>query len=128
MERVTGIGGIFFKSRDADGLKAWYREHLGIEPGTDGGGAFEWREIDAPERKGYTVWAPFPHDTQYFAPSDASFMINYWVRDLDRMLDQLRRAGVTVDERIEEQPYGRFAWAMDPEGNRIELWEPKDKP
>ncbi len=126
MERVTGIGGIFFKARDADGLKDWYREHLGIEPDANGGAIFEWLEPDAPERRGQTVWAPFRGDTQYFAPSEASFMINYRVRDLDLMLKQLRRAGVTVDDRIDEQPNGRFAWAMDPEGNRIELWEPKD--
>ena len=128
MERVTGIGGIFFKARDADRLKDWYRENLGVEPGADGGVIFEWREAESPEGKGYTVWAPFRDDTTYFAPSEAPFMINYRVKDLDRMLDQLRRAGVTVDDRIDEQPYGRFAWATDPEGNRIELWEPKDMP
>ncbi len=132
MERVTGIGGIFFKARDAAALKVWYREHLGMEPDADGGVAFQWRDGETPERPGFTVWAPFRNDTQYFAPSDAPFMINYRVRDLDRMLDQLRAAGVTVDDRIDEHPNGRFAWAMDPEGNRIELWEPKaesvDKP
>ena len=127
MERVTGIGGIFFKARDAEALKDWYRENLGVEPGADGGVIFEWREAEEPEGKGYTVWAPFRDDTTYFAPSEAPFMINYRVKDLDRMLDQLRRAGVTVDDRIDEQPYGSFAWAMDPEGNRIELWEPTQK-
>lgn len=132
MERVTGIGGIFFKARDADALKDWYREHLGMEPSADGaadgGVAFQWREADTPERQGFTVWAPFRDDTQYFAPSEAPFMINYRVRDLDRMLDQLRAAGVAVDERIDEHANGRFAWAMDPEGNRFELWEPKAAP
>ena len=128
MERVTGIGGIFFKARDADALKDWYREHLGMEPNADGGVAFQWREADTSAQNGYTVWAAFRDDTQYFAPSDAPFMINYRVSDLDRMLDQLRAAGVIVDDRIDEQPYGRFAWAMDPEGNRIELWEPKEAP
>ena len=132
MERVTGIGGIFFKARDAPALKDWYREHLGMEPEADGGVAFQWREGETPERRGFTVWAPFRSNTEYFAPSDASFMINYRVNDLDRMLDQLRAAGVTVDDRIDKHPNGRFAWAMDPEGNRFELWEPKagsgDKP
>ena len=128
MERVTGIGGIFFKAQDADALRDWYREHLGMEADADGGVAFQWREADTPERQGFTVWAPFRDDTQYFAPSEAPFMINYRVSNLDRMLVQLRAAGVTVDDRIDEHPNGRFAWAMDPEGNRIELWEPKEAP
>ena len=125
MKRVTGIGGIFFKAQDPEKLKAWYHEHLGLEPDSEVGGvAFKWREADQPETIGRTVWSPFPADTKYFAPSQASFMINYRVVDLDRLLDQLRREGVEVDDRIEDYEYGRFAWITDEEGNRIELWEP----
>jgi predicted enzyme related to lactoylglutathione lyase len=125
MERVTGIGGIFFKAKDAENLRTWYREHLGIESSGDGGAMFEWRESDNPESKGLTIWSAFPHDTEYFDPSTSSFMVNYRVVNLDRLLEQLRAAGVQVDDRIEEYEYGRFAWATDPEGNRFELWEPR---
>jgi predicted enzyme related to lactoylglutathione lyase len=119
MERVTGIGGIFFKAKDAAALREWYRTHLGIEIDPSYGGcAFAWRE------PGCTVWSPFSADTTYFAPSLAPFLINYRVRDLDAMLAQLRKAGVQVDEKIEDGPEGRFGWAMDPEGNRFELWQP----
>lgn len=124
MKRVTGIGGIFFKVQHPQKLKAWYREHLGIAPQEDGTVAFEWRELDSPERSGFTIWEPFPHDTHYFDPSAAPFMINYRVENLDRLLEQLRSEGVEVEEHIEEGVHGRFAWLMDPEGNRIELWEP----
>jgi catechol 2,3-dioxygenase-like lactoylglutathione lyase family enzyme len=124
MERVTGIGGIFFKANDPDQLQAWYQRHLGVEPGGEGVVKFEWREALQPEHKGHTVWAPFPKDTRYFDPSTAPFMINYRVSNLDRMLEQLRRAGAALEERIEESEYGRFGWVLDPEGNRIELWEP----
>jgi predicted enzyme related to lactoylglutathione lyase len=126
MKRVTGIGGIFFKARDPEKLKAWYRDHLGILPGPDGGVAFEWREAENPKRRGMTVWAPFPGDTSYFEPSKAPFMINYRVANLDRLLKLLREAGIAVEDRIEQYEYGRFAWLMDPEGNRIELWEPSE--
>ncbi len=116
MERVTGIGGIFFKCKDPKALTAWYRTHLGIEPDTYGGVTF----TDG----GPTVWAPFPNDTKYFAPGPAPFMINYRVANLERMLAQLRSAGVTVDEKVQSEDYGKFGWAIDPEGNRFELWEP----
>jgi predicted enzyme related to lactoylglutathione lyase len=124
MEKVTGIGGVFFKTRDPEKLKAWYQEHLGITPRSDGAVVFEWREESNPSQLGHTVWAPFPHDTDYFDPSTAPFMINYRVANLDAMLTQLRSAGVDVDDRVEEYEYGRFGWIIDPEGNRIELWEP----
>jgi catechol 2,3-dioxygenase-like lactoylglutathione lyase family enzyme len=124
MERVTGIGGIFFKAQDPGKLLEWYRDHLGLVPGFEDGVTFEWRECETPERVGHTVWSAFPSTTRYFAPSTASFMINYRVSNLDRMLEQLRRHGVPVDDRIEESEYGRFGWALDPEGNRFELWEP----
>lgn len=124
MPRITGIGGIFFKSRDPRALKTWYRDHLGIEPDDDGYVSFRWREAGDPERSGYTVWEPFPHDTKYFDPGRAPFMVNYRVDDLAGLLADLREAGVEVDDRIEELPYGKFAWITDPEGNRLELWEP----
>ncbi len=124
MKRVTGIGGIFFKVPDPDKLRSWYRDHLGIESEAPGGCAFEWREADQPEQTGQTVWSVFPNDTKYFDPSSAPFMINYRVENLDLLLAQLRSEGVEVDEKIEEYEYGRFAWLMDPEGNKIELWEP----
>jgi predicted enzyme related to lactoylglutathione lyase len=124
MERVTGIGGIFFKADNPERLAAWYRKHLGLAQAEGGSSVFEWREKADPERTGMTVWSPFPRDTRYFDPSRTPFMINYRVADLDAMLVQLRAAGVSVDERVEESEYGRFGWVMDPEGNRIELWEP----
>lgn len=124
MKRVTGIGGIFFKARDPDALKDWYRECLGVVPSADGTVTFEWRSKDRPDEVGYTVWAPFRQDTKYFDPSTASFMVNFRVDDLYGLLEQLREEGVTVDEKTEESEFGRFGWVMDPEGNRIELWEP----
>jgi predicted enzyme related to lactoylglutathione lyase len=125
MERVTGIGGIFFKAQNAQRLAAWYHQHLGIAA-ADGHTHFEWREKDRPDRVGHTVWSLFPTDTEYFGPGTKSFMLNYRVANLDRMLAQLREAGVTV-EKTEDHPYGRFAWIVDPEGNRVELWEPKEE-
>jgi predicted enzyme related to lactoylglutathione lyase len=124
MKRVIGIGGVFFKSKDPKALGAWYERHLGIAPEPFGGAKFPWRHEGDPERKGMTVWSPFAHDTKYFAPSEAPFMINYIVDDLGAVLDALRAEGVTVDEKREDTPYGRFGWAMDPDGNRLELWEP----
>ena len=125
MERVNGIGGVFFKARDPKKMAAWYRDHLGIQ--SRGGYAdFLWREKDQPDQIGHTAWALFPTNTSYFGSSAAPMMINYRVASLERMLAQLRRAGVAV-EKVEDQDYGRFAWIMDPEGNRIELWEPKAK-
>ena len=123
MERVTGIGGIFLKARDPKGLAAWYRDHLGVP--IDAGQTYGTFTAGASEgRPEQTVWSAFPADTTYFAPSEASFMVNYRVSDLGRMLAQLRAAGATVDDRVEEYEYGRFGWASDPEGNRFELWEP----
>jgi predicted enzyme related to lactoylglutathione lyase len=125
MEQVTGIGGVFFKARDPGRMAAWYREHLGIRA-EDGHADFAWREKDRPEEIGRTVWSIFPDDTDSFGPSRSPFMINYRVANLDRMLEQLRSSGVAV-ENVEDCGYGRFAWITDLEGNRIELWEPKNK-
>ena len=127
--RVTGIGGVFFKSADPAKLNAWYEKNLGIKPreGAQPGepAMFEWRDKQHPDAVGVTVWSLFPKGTKYFAPSQASFMINYRVDDLDRLLAQLRAAGVQVDSKTSEDFTGKFGWAMDPEGNRVELWEPK---
>ena len=121
-ERVLGIGGVFFRSEQPDELAAWYAEHLGIErdPGF-AGKVFRAEEGDA------TVWALFDADTNYFGPNPPQnqHMVNYRVRDLDAMLDQLRAAGVAVDDHVEELEFGRFGWATDPEGHRFELWEPR---
>jgi predicted enzyme related to lactoylglutathione lyase len=123
MERVTGIGGVFLKARDPLALAAWYREHLGvpIEPGKPYGTL----TAGASGRPEQTVWSAFPPDTDYLGSPAASFMVNYRVDNLDRMLGQLRDAGAAVDDKVEDYEYGRFGWAHDPEGNRFELWEPK---
>ena len=115
MERVVGVGGIFFKAKDPAKLKAWYRDHLGLPIDEHGMFAAE---------AGPVVWSAFPADTKYFEPSQSSFMINFRVKNLHAMLAQLRAAGATVDEKVMEESYGKFGWVMDPEGNRIELWEP----
>ncbi len=124
MKRVTGIGGVFFKSNDPSKLKEWYRAHLGIGSEANGEFMFEWREKDDPQQIGFTVWSPYPQDTNYFEPSRATFMLNYRVADLDELLAALRNEGVEIVGEIQEYEYGRFAWVMDPEGNRVELWEP----
>lgn len=126
MSRVTGIGGVFFRSRDPKALAEWYGEHLGIPLTPHGSWDFRWRDAEVPERPGRTVWSPFPKDTEYFGPQAVAFMINYRVDDLDGLLAELRDRGLAVDDRIEEYEYGRFAWITDPEGNRIELWEPAE--
>jgi predicted enzyme related to lactoylglutathione lyase len=118
VERATGIGGVFVRSANPDALRAWYAEHLGLELEAFGG-------VILRSRGGETLtWAVFAGDTEYFGRRDQQVMVNYRVRDLDVMLAQLRAAGAAVDDRVEEQEYGRFGWATDPDGNRFELWEP----
>jgi predicted enzyme related to lactoylglutathione lyase len=130
MKRVTGIGGIFFKSEDPQKLYDWYERNLGIQREPHGQGAsFEWRELrdsdsQEPGAKALTAWSIFPRSTKYFGASKAGFMINYRVDDLDALLAELKQAGVEIDPHREDYDYGRFAWITDPEGNRIELWEP----
>jgi catechol 2,3-dioxygenase-like lactoylglutathione lyase family enzyme len=124
MKRVTGIGGIFFKSKDPKALGAWYRTHLGIDLESWGGAAFRWNGPDNPSGVGTTVWSPFVADTTYFAPSEAPFMINYRVADLHALLAALRTEGVRVEDKVEESAEGKFGWVIDPEGNKLELWEP----
>ena len=123
MEKVSGIGGVFFRAANPNVLSAWYRDHLGVAA-DEGHASFLWREHDRPETVGRTEWCAFPADTTYFGSSKQAFMINYRVVNLDRMLEQLRLKGVKI-EKVEDYDYGRFAWITDPEGNRIELWEPK---
>lgn len=125
MKRVTGIGGIFFKAQEPDKLREWYAKHLGFKT-NEYGSLFEWRSTDAPERKGYTQWTTFSEKTKYFAPSEKQFMINYRVENLEKLVTLLREAGVTVVDEIETFEYGKFVHIMDPEGNKIELWEPVD--
>lgn len=121
--RVTGIGGIFLKSPDHKRLTAWYVEHLGI--GAESWGAvFPFREHAAPQVEGYTVWSVSPETTTYFGDSGQRCMVNYRVRDLDALLERLKDEGVWIDEKRDDGEFGRFAWIKDPDGNRIELWEP----
>lgn len=126
MKRVTGIGGIFFKARDPQALGAWYRKHLGIGVEEWGGAAFPWAGPDNPAGVGTTVWSPFKAETEYFAPSQASFMINYRVADLHALLALLRAEGCQVEDKVEESEFGKFGWVMNPEGNKIELWQPPE--
>ena len=125
-KRVTGIGGIFFKAQDRERLLAWYRDRLGIDLQEWGGWLFLWRDHDNPDRAGHTVWSVFDKNSTYMQPGNASFMINYRVDDLDGVLSALRAEGVEVEDKVDESEFGRFGWAIDPEGNKIELWEPPD--
>ncbi|MEY2560016.1 MAG: hypothetical protein QOG51_431 [Verrucomicrobiota bacterium] len=129
MKHVLGIGGIFFKANDPEKLGAWYREHLGLDVEEYGGVTFrEGQSADEsrPQRQAYAVWSPFAADTDYFEPSKKPFMINFRVVDLDALLKDLRAQGVETDKPAEKSEFGYFAWVMDPEGNRIELWEPPE--
>jgi predicted enzyme related to lactoylglutathione lyase len=124
MKRVTGIGGIFFKANDPEKLYQWYEKHLGIKRAADGSGvSFKWGDEADGSGSGMTVWSVFPRSSKYFDPSTAGFMINYWVENMDELVQALEGEGVEILGRQNEE-YGRFAWIMDPEGNRIELWEP----
>ncbi len=122
MAKILGIGGVFFKSRDTGALGDWYRKwlHMPIDP-QFGGASLKPGDMPA---GGFTVWGPFKDDTSYFNPSDRPFMINFVVDDLDAALRQVSEGGATVIDEILEEDYGRFAWFIDPEGTKIELWEP----
>jgi len=124
MSRVVGIGGVFLKAKDPTALREWYRKHLGMDIESWGGMAFAWGRPDGPGQHGMTVWSVFEDGSSYFAPSTARFMVNYIVKDLHTVLSELRSEGCDVDERTEESEFGKFGWVMDPEGNRLELWEP----
>jgi predicted enzyme related to lactoylglutathione lyase len=122
MKRVTAIGGIFFKAKDPKALYEWYRVHLGIESSPEAGAMFN--DADHLENPGVTIWSAFPKDTKYFGSPEQPFMMNFRVADLEALLKVLREEGVQVDEKIEAHEYGKFGWISDPEGNRVELWEP----
>ena len=122
MQRVTGIGGIFFKSPDPKRLNAWYREHLGLDVTDWGGVVFQWGGPDS--APGMTLWSPFAADTSYMAPSTAAFMVNFRVADLEALLAALRAEGCDVVDKREDSEHGKFGWVIDPDGNKIELWEP----
>jgi predicted enzyme related to lactoylglutathione lyase len=123
MRRVTGIGGIFFKARDPQALAAWYRTHLGLAVEDWGGAAFRWADDNA-GGAGTTIWTPFKDDTGYFAPSTAPFMVNYRVEDLQGLLAALRAEGCQVMDDVQDSEFGKFGWVVDPEGNKLELWQP----
>ena len=125
MARITGIGGVFFKSRsDNAALAAWYQKHLGLNLEGFGGAILRWPD-DTADDEGLTVWHVAERDSKWFSPSDSSFMINYRVDDLGGMLAQLEAAGIAVVGGPESHENGKFAWIMDPDGNKVELWEPK---
>lgn len=124
MKRVTGIGGIFFHSPDPVSLRAWYRDHLGIDVQEWGGTAFEWADPEGKPTAGSTIWNVGDAASNDFAPSTAPFMINYRVADLHALVNVLRAEGCTVLDKMDESEYGKFAWVIDPDGNKVELWEP----
>ena len=122
MKRVTGIGGIFFKAKDPAALGAWYRDHLGLDVTEWDGAIFKWGGEGS--EPGMTIWSPFAADTTYMAPGTASFMINFRVADLAALLAALRAEGCDVIDKTETSEQGKFGWVIDPEGNKVELWEP----
>ena len=124
--RVTGIGGIFFKSEDPQKINEWYYEHLGLIP-NEYGSLFEYREGSNPDQIAYAQWGPFKSDTEYFNPSKKEFMINFRVDGIEDIVKRAKESGIEVTQEIETYEYGKFAHLMDPEGNKIELWEPIDK-
>jgi len=126
MKRVTGIGGIFFKAKDPPALQAWYREHLGIDVQVWGGASFDSVDAEGKPTGGTTAWAVFPEAGDQFAPGTASFMVNYRVDDLHALVAALKAEGCNVLDRIDDSEYGKFAWVIDPEGNKVELWQPAD--
>ena len=124
MKKVTGIGGIFFLTSDVDKMSAWYKKHLGINVKPGGYSSFEWQGKDNPGETGYTVWSLMDENSGYFNPSTERFMVNYRVENLEELLKQLKDEGVEVIDKIEKFEYGKFGWIIDPEGRKIELWEP----
>jgi predicted enzyme related to lactoylglutathione lyase len=123
MKKVTGIGGIFFKCKDPEKIREWYKIHLGLNTNQYGTN-FEWREAADSSKKGSTQWSPFADNTKYFEPSTKDFMINYRVDNLEALVETLKKEGVTIVDKIETYDYGKFVHIMDIEGNKIELWEP----
>lgn len=126
MKRVTGLGGIFFRSEDPAATRKWYEQHLGI-PKTDYGTSFSWRHLENPDKKGFTAFNAFPQESEYMEPSDKDVMINFRVADLQKLLVVLKEEGIDQIGEMETFEYGKFAWIMDPNGIKIELWEPADE-
>lgn len=124
MKRVTGIGGIFFKAKDPSALSAWYKRHLGVDVQSWGGATFDWTDADGKPTAGTTAWLITPMDSKKFAPGTAPFLVNYRVADLHGLVKALKAEGCQVLDKTDESEYGKFGWVVDPEGNKIELWEP----
>ncbi len=124
-KKVTGVGGIFFKSKDPEKMKEWYNKNLGLVT-NEYGSLFEFRQSDEPDKKGYLQWTPFSDKTEYFEPSEKEFMINYRVENLEELVQELKKNGVIIVDDIESYEYGKFVHILDPENNKIELWEPVD--
>ena len=125
MKKVTGIGGIFFKCKEPAKMREWYQTHLGLST-NQYGCVFEWYQGADSTKKGFTQWSAFSEKTKYFEPSTKDFMINYRVENLVGLVEQLKKDGVTIVDKIESYDYGKFVHIMDAEGNKIQLWEPKD--
>ena len=123
MAQITGIGGVFFHCKDKDALIAWYRDKLGFEPISDGSYSFLWSEDKKPQRAQFSVWGPFSDTSTYFEPSSKPFMINFRVDDLLGFVKEIQAKGVSLEGDVLDEVYGKFAWVLDPEGNKIELWE-----
>jgi len=126
MKKVTGIGGIFFKCKDPNKVKEWYNKHLGLDAGPYGA-SFEWRQADAPDKKGLTQWNVNTETAKNYEPSTKDFMINYRVENLEALVEELKKEGVTIIDKIESYDYGKFVHILDLEGNKIQLWEPADE-
>jgi predicted enzyme related to lactoylglutathione lyase len=124
-KKVTGVGGIFFKSKDPESIRNWYAENLGLVT-NEYGSLFEFRDSDDPGKKGYLQWGPFPANTEYFKPSEKDFMINFRVEHIEELVVELKASGVTIVDEIAPYEYGKFVHILDPDGNNIELWEPVD--
>ena len=124
MKRVTGIGGVFFYAKDPEALRAWYKTHLGIAVQPWGGAAFDWTDAEGKPAKGTTAWLIGAADSGHFAPGTANFMVNYRVDNLPALLQALRDEGCQVLDQTDDSGYGKFGWVIDPEGNKVELWEP----
>jgi predicted enzyme related to lactoylglutathione lyase len=124
MKKVTGLGGIFFKCEDPQKISQWYQKHLGLSKTAGNSILFEWKKMDGGDEPSTTVWSPFKESSTYFAPSSKEFMFNFIVEDLAALMEELKKEGVQVVGEMQEHEYGKFGWIIDPEGNKIELWEP----